>query len=77
MGLLFYAAYTVGVAFYIIGFATAVQTSFFPVSSSDTAEWYRRAIGSIGLFCMLGISVAGAGFFAKFNIFFFAVRMAR
>lgn len=73
MGLLFYAAYAVGVAFYIIGFATAVQTSFFPVNDTSTAEWYRRGIGSAGLFCMLLISLAGAGFFAKFNIVFFIV----
>lgn len=74
MGLLFYSAYAVSVAFYTIGFATTVQTTWFPTGDFGEAEWYRRAIGSIGLFTMLLVSLAGAGFFARFNFIFFIVR---
>eukprot|EP00049_Salpingoeca_infusionum_P003406 m.66341 g.66341 ORF g.66341 m.66341 type:complete len:950 (+) comp12112_c1_seq1:280-3129(+) len=72
IGLLFYAAYAMGVAFYTIGFATAVQTTFWP--DVNEPEWIVRAIGSCGLFFVLAISLAGAEFFAKFNILFFVIQ---
>jgi amino acid transporter len=71
MGLLFYCAYAMGVAFYTIGFATAVQTTFF--AESDQPLWVIRGVGSVGLLFVLGISLTGANFFAKFNVGFFAV----
>eukprot|EP00730_Choanoeca_flexa_P006996 TRINITY_DN12262_c0_g1_i3.p1 TRINITY_DN12262_c0_g1~~TRINITY_DN12262_c0_g1_i3.p1 ORF type:complete len:937 (+),score=236.23 TRINITY_DN12262_c0_g1_i3:83-2893(+) len=72
IGLLFYCAYAMGVAFYTIGFATTVQTTFFP----DTSEplWMIRGIGSAGLLFVLSISLTGAEFFAKFNVMFFAIQ---
>lgn len=60
-----------GVAFYTIGFATTVQTTFFP--TAENKEWLVRGIGSAGLFATLLISLAGANFFSKFNVFFFIV----
>ena len=71
IGLLFYSAYTMGVAFYTIGFATAVQTTFF--ADSTEPLWLIRGIGSAGLLFVLGVSLMGAEFFAKFNVGFFAV----
>lgn len=62
-----------GVAFYTIGFATAVQTTFFP--DAESPAWIVRGIGSAGLFCVLLISVAGAEFFSRFNVMFFAVSL--
>eukprot|EP00045_Choanoeca_perplexa_P015906 m.206806 g.206806 ORF g.206806 m.206806 type:complete len:938 (-) comp17113_c0_seq1:1520-4333(-) len=72
IGLLFYCAYAMGVAFYTIGFATTVQTTFFP--DTDEPLWMIRGIGSAGLLFVLGISLTGAEFFAKFNVGFFAIQ---
>jgi amino acid transporter len=62
-----------GVAFYTIGFATAVQTTFFPDASQPL--WMIRGIGSAGLLFVLAISLTGAEFFAKFNVGFFGVSL--
>lgn len=76
MGLLFYAALSVGVAYHTIGFATTMQATWFPTGDYDEATWYRRGIGSVALFSLLLVGLAGAGFFAKFNTLFFVVRLS-
>ena len=75
MGALFYVAYAMGVAFYIIGFATEVQSTWFS-SVTDTTEvkWLTIGIGSVGLLFILSISVIGADAFAKFNVWFFVIQ---
>jgi hypothetical protein len=40
-----------------------------------TIEWTVAAIGSVSLALCLAISLKGAGFFAKFNVVFFAIQM--
>ena len=73
IGLLFYLAYAVGVAFYISGFSLAVRSSFFDTAPEYSANVY---IGTVGLAAVAVISYIGAGVFAKFNIIFFVVQMA-
>ena len=73
IGLLFYLAYAVGVAFYISGFSLAVRSSFFEDAPEYSANVY---IGTVGLAAVAVISYIGAGVFAKFNIIFFVVQMA-
>ncbi|EDQ92939.1 uncharacterized protein MONBRDRAFT_17154, partial [Monosiga brevicollis MX1] len=72
IGVLFYSAYAMGVSFYSIGFATAVQTTFMP--DAESPEWTIRWVGSCGLFFVLLVSLKGADFFAKFNVFFFLIQ---
>eukprot|EP00043_Microstomoeca_roanoka_P013127 m.128609 g.128609 ORF g.128609 m.128609 type:complete len:955 (-) comp15674_c0_seq2:46-2910(-) len=72
IGLLFYSAYAMGVAFYSIGFATTVQSTFFP--HVESPMWVVRLIGSLGLLFILFISLMGAEFFAKFNVLFFIIQ---
>eukprot|EP00947_MAST-08B_sp_MAST-8B-sp1_P003936 g3936.t1 len=76
IGLLFYLAYAVGVCFYIIGFATEVQTTWFPAASGVMARWIVTGVGSGGLFVCLLISVVGAEAFARFNTWFFLIQFA-
>lgn len=85
IGVLFYFGYAMGVAFYTIGVATTIQTTWFPRcdSSGDSAhycydhsiEWLTTGIGSMCLLLTLAISLAGAEFFAKFNVAFFAIQV--
>ena len=47
-----------------------------PSYTPDThLEWTVACIGTVSLMICLAISLKGAGFFAKFNIFFFAVQV--
>jgi hypothetical protein len=43
--------------------------------SIKATEWTVAYIGSISLLICLLISLKGAGFFAKFNVVFFAIQM--
>ena len=45
MGMLFYVAYAMGVCFYIIGFSTEIQTSFYPDLDTSSAYWCRIIYG--------------------------------
>jgi potassium/chloride transporter 9 len=74
MGMLFYVAYAMGVCFYIIGFATEVQTTWYPDLNSTASYWCRIGVGSLGLLFVLSISAIGADAFAKFNVWFFVVQ---
>ena len=74
MGILFYLAYAMGVTFYIIGFATEVQATWFMDQSGDDARWTIILIGSIGLAGIFLISYLGAETFAKFNTWFFVIQ---
>jgi amino acid transporter len=76
MGMLFYVAYAMGVAFYIIGFATEVQTTWFPDLDKIAGKWCRIIVGSVGLLFVLSISAIGADAFAKFNVWFFAIQFS-
>lgn len=71
IGILFYFAYAVGTSFYVIGFATAVQQTWFASSS----HWVTTGIGAICLVVILAISTMGAEAFSRFNIWFFAIQM--
>ena len=66
--MLFYVAYAMGVCFYIIGFSTEIQTSFYPDLDQTSAYWCRIIYGSFGLLFILAISSVGADAFAKFNV---------
>ena len=72
IGILFYFAYAVGVSFYVVGFATEVQSTFYP--DSDAAIAIVRIVGTIGLLGCLIISWIGADAFAKFNTWFFVLQ---
>lgn len=74
MGMLFYVAYAMGVCFYIIGFATEIQSTFYPTATEGEAYWLRVGYGSVGLAFILLISYIGADAFAKFNTWFFLVQ---
>ena len=76
MGMLFYVAYAMGVCFYIIGFATEVQTTWYGDADKVSAYWIRIAAGSIGLLFVLSISAIGADAFAKFNVWFFVIQFS-
>ena len=65
IGILFYLAYAVGVSFYIVGFATEIQSTFFETSDPATIV---RIVGSLALFACLITSWIGADAFAKFNV---------
>ena len=71
IGILFYLAYAVGVSFYIVGFATEIQSTFFETSDPATIV---RIVGSLALFACLVISWIGADAFAKFNVWFFVIQ---
>ena len=61
--------------FYIIGFATEVQSTWFnDVTDATSVRWLTVGIGSAGLLFILGISVIGADAFAKFNVWFFVIQ---
>jgi solute carrier family 12 (potassium/chloride transporters), member 9 len=53
IGLLFYLAYAVGVAFYISGFSLAVRSSFFDTAPEYSTNLY---IGTVGLAAVTVIS---------------------
>lgn len=85
IGVLFYLGYAVGTSFYVVGFATEIQTTWFPVCHTDSADeacfhgdagWLIRGIGTGCNLLLLGVSWAGAEFFSRFNIIFFAIQMA-
>eukprot|EP00941_MAST-03F_sp_MAST-3F-sp1_P003037 g3037.t1 len=83
IGLLFYLAYAIGVAFYCSGFALVVQQTFFPADEAviDGVVQYdvgtvKKIVGSIGLFSCAIVSYIGAGVFARFNIIFFVLQVA-
>jgi potassium/chloride transporter 9 len=71
IGILFYFAYAVGVSFYVVGFATEVQSTFYPDHDPLTVV---RIVGTLGLFAALIISWIGAEAFAKFNTWFFVLQ---
>ena len=71
IGILFYFAYAVGVSFYVVGFATEVQSTFYPDSDPLTIV---RIVGTVALFACLIISWIGADAFAKFNTWFFVLQ---
>eukprot|EP00475_Leptophrys_vorax_P031163 TRINITY_DN4712_c0_g1_i1.p1 TRINITY_DN4712_c0_g1~~TRINITY_DN4712_c0_g1_i1.p1 ORF type:complete len:892 (-),score=224.55 TRINITY_DN4712_c0_g1_i1:1370-3667(-) len=71
IGVLFYLAYAIGTCFYVIGFATEVQTTFFP---DHSGRLFITAIGSAVLFVILLISLAGAKIFTKFNLILFILQ---
>ena len=85
IGVLFYLGYAVGTSFYIVGFATEIQTTWFPICHTGAADescfhgdagWLIRGIGTGCNFLLLAVSWAGAEFFSKFNVLFFVVQMA-
>lgn len=63
-----------GVSFYLIGFATAAVTTFMP--DSEDTHWLTSGIAAAALVLVISVSLAGANFFAKFNIGFFIVQTA-
>merc|ERR1719233_608244 len=74
IGLLFWVAYAVGAAFYIVGFAEEVRNTWFPDQMEN--QWFTAEIGSIGLFGTLLISLAGARYFTKVNVLLFVIQFA-
>ena len=69
IGVLFYTSYAVGCTFYIVGFATAVQQTFYP-DNMETIPY----IASAAMFLVLVIALIGANFFTKVNTLFFLVQ---
>ena len=69
IGVLFYTSYAVGCTFYIVGFATAVQQTFFP-GNMEVIPY----IASAAMFLVLIIALIGADFFTKVNTLFFLIQ---
>jgi len=70
IGILFYAAYAVGVAFYASGFAEEVVSTWF--ADSDNQYWLINAFSSLVLLICLVIAMIGAECFTKINVILFA-----
>lgn len=71
IGVLFYFAYAIGTCFYVIGFATALHSTYFAHYQSN---WFVTICGSIVLFALMIVSLIGAKFFTKFNVLFFTLQ---
>jgi len=71
IGLLFYAAYCVGVALYASGFAEEVVETWF--ADSGHKYWLQNGFASMVLFIALIVAMIGADAFTKINVplFFF------
>eukprot|EP00483_Globobulimina_turgida_P011314 UN11336 len=69
IGILFYAAYCVGVAFYASGFAEEVVSTWF--ADSPNRFWLINAFSSAILLCCLIIALIGAKCFTKINVILF------
>eukprot|EP01084_Bolivina_argentea_P108181 193329_1 len=69
IGILFYAAYCVGVAFYASGFAEEVVDTWFP--HNDNQFWLINGFSSAILFCCLIVALIGAECFTKINVILF------
>eukprot|EP01084_Bolivina_argentea_P100138 179882_1 len=69
IGILFYAAYCVGVAFYSVGFAEEIAKTWFPDASD--AYWLHTGLASAVLFICLIIALIGASCFTKINVVLF------
>ena len=71
IGILFYAAYCVGVAFYASGFAEEVVFTWFSDTSGTTQYWLINAFSSGVLLICLIIAMIGAECFTKINVILF------
>eukprot|EP01083_Nonionella_stella_P181753 652076_1 len=70
IGLLFYSAYCVGVAFYCTGFAEEVVDTFYGDDVSSK-HWLVILWASVVCAVCLAIALAGARWFTKINVFLF------
>ena len=71
IGLLFYAAYCVGVAFYCTGFAEELVDTWYDDLTGTTKHWYIILWASVVCLICLAIALAGARWFTKINVFLF------
>ena len=71
IGLLFYAAYCVGVAFYCSGFAEELVDTWYDDYNSTQQYWLRIMWASVICGICLAVALAGAGWFTKINVFLF------
>ena len=74
IGILFYAAYCVGVAFYCTGFAEELVATW--IGDPDDYHWATVGVASAILFVALIVALGGAGWFTKINVFLFVIQMA-
>merc|ERR1719295_1333920 len=71
IGLLFYSAYCVGVAFYCMGFAEELVDTWYDEYDSTQTYWLEVIWASAILAICLAVALAGAGWFTKINVFLF------
>lgn len=87
IGFLFYMAYAVNTAFFLVGFAEAVfnfcEVNFgglpsFPADAVKVVSQtnWQRFFGSLGLLFIFGMSLMGAPAFSKLNMVFFCIQYA-
>jgi len=72
IGILFYAAYAVGITFYVTGFAEELRNTYFP----DEGAWFIVGLSSICLFVCLLVALMGAAWFTKINVFLFVLQFS-
>lgn len=72
VGLVFFAANSVGITFYMIAYAGEVNQL---MGGTDDDVWQIRLYASVTLLFLLCVSMVGAGAFAKFNTIVFACLM--
>jgi len=70
IGIVFFAANSVGITFYLVAFADEL------VSLVGGGPWMSKLYASAALLILLGISMVGASVFTKLNLFIFILLMA-
>ncbi|ETO30640.1 hypothetical protein RFI_06481 [Reticulomyxa filosa] len=74
VGILFYSAYCVGVAFYSLGFAEELVSTWY--GDPESHFWVTVGYASLVLFCCMIVAVMGARWFTKVNVPLFVVQFA-
>lgn len=70
----FYAASTVGVTFYLVAFGEELLSLTGSIPGVG-AKWTQIIMASVSLFVCLLVSLTGATYFSKFNIIVFLIQM--
>jgi len=65
IGVLFYASYAVSASFYVTGVGDELRNTMCPDTCSD---WFVAGVASVALFFVLLVSLGGARYFTKINI---------
>eukprot|EP01138_Halocafeteria_seosinensis_P005582 gb/GECG01005705.1/.p1 GENE.gb/GECG01005705.1/~~gb/GECG01005705.1/.p1 ORF type:complete len:1090 (+),score=107.31 gb/GECG01005705.1/:1-3270(+) len=74
VGVVFYAANTVGVTFYLVAFGEELLSLTGNIPGVGS-KWTQIIMASLSLFVCLLVSLTGATYFSKFNIIVFLIQM--